>query len=84
MKVGSCRIDKNRKITDIQREYFSQGWIFKNTAINEQICKNAESYPIPSEWDSILSAIINVLYRVTQDKILPVCVPLRKRAQHRK
>lgn len=53
MKVGSCRIDKNRKITDIQREYFSQGWIFKNTAINEQICENAESYPIPSTANGI-------------------------------
>lgn len=31
MKVGFCRIDKDGKITDIQREYFSQGWIFKDT-----------------------------------------------------
>lgn len=31
-------------------------------------------YTQHSEGYSVLSTIVNVLYRVTQDKILPVCV----------
>lgn len=31
MRVGSCKTDKSGILIDIHREYWSQGWIFKDT-----------------------------------------------------
>ncbi|MDE5695885.1 MAG: hypothetical protein K2I96_00500 [Lachnospiraceae bacterium] len=28
-RIGSCNVDRNGSITEQQREFFGQGWIFK-------------------------------------------------------
>lgn len=29
-RIGSCNVDRNGSITELQREFFGQGWIFKD------------------------------------------------------
>ena len=29
-RIGDCKIDKDRNIAELQRDFFSQGWVFKD------------------------------------------------------
>lgn len=61
MKVGSCKIDKNGILINIHREYWSQGWIFKET----------EAFEISHSLPCYVSELSDKVY--TKKDILALC-----------
>lgn len=61
MKVGSCKIDKNGILIDIHREYWSQGWIFKDT----------EAFELSHSLPCYISELSDKAY--TRKDILALC-----------
>lgn len=70
-RVGSCNVDRNGSITEQQREFFGQGWIFKDwKAFRDH--QNAPCY-VPELSDTFIRRKISCRYATIRRRLQRGC-----------